>query len=256
MPVPVFLAVKAAGMALADYLPEILSSPLTLRAALYVARMYRIIGTGSLLSDGDVDGFATAVSHGAHAYAAFLTGAPDAEKVTGKSEPFFDALAAGNLRAATRIANDSRDTLNPGKEYEESFYYHLFVMQLFLVASPARLEGLLKEYAAFGPDARYSLCEALFTRDQDAFDQAFAEALAEKRKELGTMSEKKVLSPDEAATVAHVSTEVLAWTVLAGGRGLAVPADCPLAPSLARNPVTVPPHEDAWKQPEDYRDLE
>lgn len=256
MQVPVPLAVKAAGMALADYMPAILAAPITLRSALYVARMYRVIGTGAILSSGDAAGFAAALSKGANAYLAFLRGAAAGDKVTGKSEPFFDALAAGDQRAAVEIARASRDTPNPGKEYEESFYYHLFLMQLSLDADPARLQALLDRYLAVGPDARYALCEALLQADQAAFDEAFDGALSGKRAELEAMVDKQVLGPDEAATVAHISTEVLAWVVLAQRRGLAVPGDCPLAPSLARAPAGTLPHEDAWKQPDDYRDLE
>jgi hypothetical protein len=250
------LAVKAAGITLADALPSLLVAPrVSLRQSLVLAKLSRIVGTGRFLIEGQAQPLVTALANGARTFLHFAARLDEAEKVTAKYEPFFDAVAARDLATAAGIARAARATANPGKEYPEDFLYMSFLMGLVLVpGDTAALRARLDAYQKVNPDTRWSLCHALLIADQAAFDEALARAVEEKRAQLLAKVEKNVFNPDEAATIAHVSTEVLAWLVLAEGRGLQLARDYPLAPAAARAPAALPP-DGSWRQPEDLREL-
>src|SRR5262249_55904459 len=86
-----------------------------------LCRAYRVRGcAASFMSCQPVHLLGDLQRSGA-AHAAWLEQAKDAEKVTGRAAPFFDALASGDLDTARRIAQRSSHRLNPDYELPEDF---------------------------------------------------------------------------------------------------------------------------------------
>ena len=60
----------------------------------------------------------------------------DSAKLTSRSEPFFDAIAAADFDGARAIAVASRRTWRQGEEYQEDFLFVDFVMKHFFLGAP------------------------------------------------------------------------------------------------------------------------
>lgn len=252
------IAVKNSGTALEEYLPEVLKAPITQRPYLTVCLLYRRLAVGWLLMSADPERFFTYLFKSARAYVHFLEFGPDAEKVTSRSEPFFDAVACRDQEAARAIARKTPVTFNPKREYEEDFLYMRFLMDLYTGDSgPEQLEELLARWAALAgdEDVRLELCRALLERNQKALDAAIGLAVAEKVQGFAALREEERLHPDEAPLFPHVSTEVLAWVELAERVGLKTQRNLSLAPSVARlfNRARLPA-PDSWRTPDPYRE--
>jgi hypothetical protein len=252
------IAVKNSGAALEEYLPEVLRAPITQKPYLTVCRLYRRLAVGWLLMSADPEQFFTYLFKSARAYVHFLEFGPDAEKVTSRSEPFFDAVACRAQDAARIIASKTPVTLNPKREYEEDFLYMRFLMELYTGdAKPAQLEDLLVRWAALAgdEDVRLALCRALLERKQKALDAAIHHAVEEKVQGVAALREEERLHPDEAPLFPHVSTEVLTWVELSGRVGLKTRRNLPLAPSVARLFKRARfPAPDSWRTPDSYRE--
>jgi hypothetical protein len=246
------IAVKNASTKLERLVPAALSGPHTLDIYEYLCRCYRQMAIGALLTEGDPQGFYGLLFRSARAFVFFMETAPAGEKLTSKCEPFLDAVACRDDEGARRLAALAPRTPDPGREYEEDFYHLRFLMDRFYgQAEPAALAGMLDAWEQLGgdpPDLRLPLCRALLAGDQAAFDEALAEAIAAKVARFAKLKEDDKLSPDDAATVAKVSIEVLAWVELGERAGLKVASDYKLAPSLARRFHRIEfPSPDAWR---------
>lgn len=244
------LAGKNAAVTLEDVLPQVLSAPPQQTHYLMVSTLYRRIAIAGLLSTADPSTFFQNLFKSGRAFLHFLHNAPDAEKLTSKSEPLFDAIACRDRAGAAELAKNSRMTFAIGKEYEEDFFYIRFLLDRFFAgASTGSAQQWLDQWAALAPDDfRLAVCTALDRRDQGAFERAIETAIAELRARIEALRAKDALPADDAATTARVSTEVLAWLELAETSGLTVERDYPLAPSLARQFRGVQlPAPDAWR---------
>src|SRR5262249_13646523 len=98
--------------------------------------------------------------------------------------PFFDAVAANQLKLADEIAKLSPDHWLEGYEYEDDFTYAYFFYQLisFDGAETTVLQSIIDQFenALEGQfSERLELCKALLAKDQSAFDDAFAALLNE-----------------------------------------------------------------------------
>ncbi|RYZ43792.1 MAG: hypothetical protein EOO71_02210 [Myxococcaceae bacterium] len=253
------LAGKNAALTLEELLPQVLSEPPRQQHYLWVSTLYRQIAIAGLLATADPSTFFPNLFKSGRAFLHFLQSAPDSEKLTSRSEPLFDAIACRDDVGAAELARHSRRTLATGKEYEEDFFYIRFLMdRFFLEASEGSAQQWLDAWAALAPDDfRLAVCTALDQRDPGAFESALATAVAELQARTRALQARDALDADEAATFAHVSTEVLAWLELATRAGLPVERDPPLAPGLARLFQGMRhPSPDAWKTLQSARAFE
>ncbi|WNG39754.1 hypothetical protein F0U61_43330 [Archangium violaceum] len=254
------IAVKNSGIALEDLVPQVLAAPPRLKHYLHICLLYRRMAVGSLLMSSDPELFYAALFKSSRAFLHFLTTAPEEEKVTSKSEPFFDAIACHDQDGALAIARASRMTLATGREYEDDFFYLRFLMEHFFLGTPEdALRRKLDDWAALtggNPDPHLELCRALLDKNQSAFDSALATGIEQRQERIEKQRARETLHPDEAATLAHVSTEVLAWLKLAEQAGLTVARDHPLAPGVARLFHRIRfPTPDSWRIPPSFRSL-
>jgi hypothetical protein len=259
MAIPPFLVEKAAGIEIADALSAAQSRKLDGRAMAAFCALYRRIAIARLLSTGSSNDFLTWLAMGAQAFLHWLEGVPEEAKLGRLSEPFLDAVACGASDLAAGIARSAATTWRTGEEYEDDFLYFRFLMSYFGLRSDAKETlPLLERYEALaaGNDPRADVCRALFARDQERFDEAIEALVQHWQEKTREADERGMLSPDDAATTAHVSVELLALLRLATAAGLATGIDHPLAPSIARRTDRFrPPAPDAWRTFPSYRTL-
>lgn len=256
----VSIAVKNSGLALEDVLSHVIAAPPRRKYYLHVCLLYRRMAVGELLMSSDPEPFYGYLFKSSRAFLHFLTTAPEDEKLTSASEPFFDAVACRDDDGARAMARAARTTLAAGKEYEEDFFYVRILMDHFFLDAPGEgVRRMLEEWASLvadTPDVRLDLCRALVDRDQAGFDAALAEGIDQRQSRIRQQRDRETLHPDEAATLAHVSIEVLAWLELAERAGLKVATDSPLAPGVARlfHRLRFPLPE-AWRTAPSFRSL-
>lgn len=209
----------------------------------------RTAGVLELLLHADAAAFARELAHSGYARRHFLRRCASASYAdhyvcSGRADALFDALAGGYLAIAREIAALSPDTLRPGEEYEEDFWYARFLHGL-IAEPPSPAGNVLKQLdGAGGSSARLALCKALDARDQAGFDQAF-EALLEERDE--AVNEARLgLAQEEggAAACTYVFIEGLAVLWLADRAGLVTRNEYRHCPALARRATGAAPPAD------------
>jgi hypothetical protein len=167
----------------------------------------------------------------------------DRRLALGRTEAFFDALAAGHGLLAREIASLSLDTWHEGWEYEDDFWYFLFLHRLVLEPSwlgePPSLELLRRfEIALQGDEPpRLIVVRSLVARDQAALE-AGLRALMQEREEEAQVRKDRRLEPDLEAFLhwprSFVSVEGLALIAIARALQLEVADDVPLCPPIGR----------------------
>lgn len=223
-----------------------------LRQVLEFCRNYRIAAIGQLLL-GDPAAFRVGLYKSGRAYLYFLEGAAEAQLLTSRAAPFFDALGTRDMEGAREIARRARRTWAPGVEYEEDFLYVDYLMgRFFRDLSDAAAVDLLQRYerALQGTeDVRLEVCRALLAGHGEAFDAAFDRMMAEREARQARLQEKGSLSEEDWATECQVSIEGLALVALAERAGLPVRSNYLFVPSLARDgaPPAEPP--EVWMEP-------
>ncbi|MDG9669606.1 immunity 49 family protein [Hahella sp. CR1] len=256
------IAIKNTGMSLEDIVPHLPKEEPKLQYYTYTCTLFRRLAAGELLITDNPKPFYKQLCHSANAFIYFLERAPEEEQAVSLALPFFDAIACGYEEGARRIAELSTNKLNPRKEYEEEFLYTRILMEHFyLQTDPKKIEERLEEFSGYSDDnydPHYALCQALLDKDQVAFDEALKECI---QKRLDDIEKIDADSMDphvsaEAATTAHVSTEVLAWLILAERQGLTTSEEVSLAPSTARLlRLAELPQREEWKVVARYRSL-
>ncbi|WIG94992.1 Imm49 family immunity protein [Myxococcus sp. SDU36] len=251
------IAIKNSGTALEELLPRVIAAPPALQNYAYICLLHRRIATGSLLATSDPEPFYAYLSKSARAFLHFLATAPDGEKLTSKAEPFFDAVACRDDEAARAMAPLCPRKPDTTREYEEDFFAVWLPMAFFFGNVPR--EELLPDLELFArltkenPDPHLDVCWGLIDKDQQRFDEGLEALIDQKRKAYDKARREETQNPDEAATTAHVSTEILAYIELAQRAGLTVAPDHPLAPGVARRfHLRKPPDPDSWRVPEPF----
>jgi hypothetical protein len=244
------IAVNNAGVSLEEILPVALGGSPSLEDYSVVCKLYRQLGVGSLLMSGDPRELCAHLFRSGRAFVHFSETAQQAEKLTSRAEPFFDALACRDDEGARRMALASPRTVDPSREYDEEFYAVRCPMDLLLGEPPPAVLAMLDAWVklASEPDPRADLWRAILEKDQKAFDQALPACIDARRAAYQELMDAERLDPDEAATLPHVSVEALAALELAERAGLKTARDYPTAPAVARKLalVTHPP-PDSWK---------
>jgi len=210
-----------------------------------------------LRTAGIADLFLTGTSRELHrclqmsgqAFAYFLTsGHPTL--ITSQSLPFFDAVAAGDLDLANRIATSARRTFSAGEEYEEDFLFVDFLMSHYFLGRPAAASmALLDRYEKVlegSDDSRLIFCQALLSNDALAFVRGLGEFLAERCRRYDALADKSAIPPERLHTEGRLSVEGIALVRLARRAGMEVPNDLPQVPSVALEGAAPPAAPDAW----------
>ena len=254
------VAFRNSGISLQETLPfALLCEPLRLDHFVYLSTLYRRMAVGSLLLAGEPRSFFTYLSKSARAFLHFVRQAPDEEHATSKCEAFFDAVACRDADCAEALARGARATVNASLEYEDDFVHLRFLMDLWLgEVQPDALEVRLQRWAevADGPDPKLAMCRALVERDQGAFSSALGEALEEIVDETARKRDADTLHPDDASTIAHVSTRALAWLEFAEKAGLQFASEVALAPACARLFHRLQPVDpESWRHLENFRSV-
>jgi len=223
-----------------------------------IARHYRQLGVACLLCEADTGAFFRYLCAGGLARAHVLErvrwdSVIDLQYLCATSSwPFYDAVAAGDLETAARIARASRKTWAEEDEDEAGFLRARFLMGLVapkLEGVPPQdhlLEHLLR-LADPEDDPWSATCDALHRRNAAGFEEAIAALTRDLADEWAQERKNPNRDPDQMLTEAFVSVEATALVRLARLAGVPTPEELPLVPSLALvdPPAPVRPPE-AW----------
>jgi hypothetical protein len=205
----------------------------------------RVLAISRLLLQADVDGYHHELLRSAHSRCYYLArcqreGYADFHVAASRAEPFFDALAAGDLALARRIADLSPRAPRIDEEYLEDFHY-VHLLHLHVRSEGRDAEGLERQLAAFEVSlersgARLELSKALLARDGRAFEAAFQSLLEERAVEVDRQKARFMIDAGDI-TASYVFIEGLAWLKLAEHAGLPTAEEYRFCPAMARLPM-------------------
>ncbi|HEX5753086.1 MAG TPA: hypothetical protein VFZ09_43195 [Archangium sp.] len=215
----------------------------------------RVLAICRLLREADVDGFHHELLRSALSRRYYLTRCQresyaDYFTVASRTEPFFDALAAGSLALARELARLAVPGPREGEEYPEDYHYANLLNRYLLLDGQDKtgeLERLLITLEAHQSGARVDLCQSLLAHDGRAFEAAFQALLEERANEVARW-EARVMDTASAITNAYVFIEGLAWMRLAEHTRspLLSLEECRFCPALARMPMERPFPDDGY----------
>jgi hypothetical protein len=215
-----------------------------------VCTYYRQLGVATMFQTGDADRYHVAAMQSASLYLFELSRQPDAAKVTSFAKPLFDAMVSGYWEAARWIAEASRPTWNPDREYEDDFLYVWFLCKHALLDAPrTETEPLLERYRAVlegAFDVRLDLCRALLDADDAAFDAELRVLLERRRDEVEALADRGVLGNDASTWVRHFALEGLALLALAERQGMRTGPRYLHCPTPARSESPYEFDRNAW----------
>jgi hypothetical protein len=186
------------------------------------------------------------------AFAYYLSGASEKDKATGKSAPLFDAIACGDIGAATRISKVSRRGWNREEEYEDDFLYVAFLMARFFPDGERVASDILGEYERVidgADDARFTVCRALLTGDGNGFEEGLQELLVGRREHYREGVKREDILEEEWATEGQLFVEGVALVRLAMVAGLDVQRNFMFIPSLVFEESLSAYEESSWQTP-------
>jgi hypothetical protein len=151
----------------------------------------------------------------------------------------FDAIAGNDFGLAAEIAHLSPDEFRPGDEYEDDFYYQLY-LGVSVSAPESGRAAILERFAAAAGDnnTRLQVCQALEGHNSAAFAEAFENLLLERKREIAADGAAK-----EDLTVAigtKIFIEGVALLRLANRSGIPIAPEYAMCPAMAlesRNPA-------------------
>lgn len=184
-----------------------------------ICTYYRQLGVATLLQEGSADRYHICAMQSAGMYLYELEPQPDGAKVTSFAKPLFDAIGSGYWEAARWIAEASRPTWNPEREYEDDFLYVWFLIQHGVLQAPAEVtEPILERYEEVLDgelDLRLDVCRALLRRHAKDFDTALVGLLERRRHDVNAMADRGALGDDAAMWMRHFSLEGVALLKIA-----------------------------------------
>lgn len=215
-----------------------------------LSRKLRALAIITLLTSGDSDKFCHNLIRSGRVREHFLTrmrqapGQVDHHLASGRVEPLLDAVAAGDMELAYRIAWISPRAWEPQREYEEDFCYAQILHRLIHgVQSPAVYQPFLDQFNAALKgrlDARLPVVSALVQRSQADFDAAFDDLIDARRKAILAAIRRAQIEDPPVLAERQVFIEGLALLRLAERQGLQTQPDYLYCPSLARRPMSTP----------------
>lgn len=221
-----------------------------------VCTYFRQLGVATMFQEGNADRLHVAAMQSASLYLLELQRQPDDAKVTSFAKPWFDAVGSGYWEAARWIAQASRATWNPRREYEDDFLYAWFLMKLAVLEAPTEeAQALLDRYQVVlegAHDVRLELCRALLAADEAAFHTALTALLERRRDEVNRLIDRGVLGNDAAMWMRHFALEGVALLQIAERRGMKTGARYLHCPDPARTESPYEFDRNAWMRV-DYR---
>jgi len=173
---------------------------------------------------------------------------------TGRSTPFFDAIASQDMALACVIAQNSSQTFSEGDEYEDDFYYYHFLMQLyFFEAEKKQLAEILDRFSSVvTQESAYKadICKALLEKEPEGFNENLNKLLLAHKDTYERYREQEKEQDEIIDTEGNISIEGLALIRLAEIRDIITAKEYRLIPGVARHIVAlISMPEDAWKCP-------
>ena len=204
-----------------------------------------------LLTRGDPDGFHHNLIRSARARETYLSRVHTAGRfddhhyASGRYDGFADAVAAGEMSLARRLAALSPADWRQGHEYEDDYLYAQLLHALAADPPPdaQALAPLLRRFELYldgEANPRFDVCRALAGRDQGAFDTAFEDLLAARDLEIAAAKKRGQLEEPPVVAERMVFVEALAVLRLATLLGLQTEPDYRFCPALARAPMVKP----------------
>jgi hypothetical protein len=186
------------------------------------------------------------------AFAHFLRGASDADKVTSRADAFFDAIASGDRAIATTIAMLASTKPKLDAELLDDFHYvRLLMSRFFGNASEAELARTLADFEAAlegTPTPAFEVCKALLAADSDAFRQALGGLIAAHKAFYTKGVSTGRVSEEDWAINGCIFIEGLALVRLAAWAGMATEPEYPLIPSVALMDTPLPSDPNIWRR--------
>ena len=255
------IAVKSSALKASELLYAIERGTIDFEYAFYLSESYRRMAVGFLLMSGTPNQFLAYLHRSSRSFLHFLREAPDEIKITSRTLAYFDAVACDDAEGAHGIFASSRDTWNPQKEYEDDFLYMWFLMGIWgETETDDQLQDMLERYEEVlegADDVRFDICASLLTRGEEEWGNSVGAFIEMEQDRVAALRGKDQLNPDEAATTANVSIELLALLRIGERRGLPTEEAYPLAPAPSRMlGLSVHPSADAWKTLEIKGDLQ
>jgi hypothetical protein len=218
-----------------------------------------------LLRGADVDEFKLYLTRSGYARRYFLRrsaqegNTDDPHLALGRTEAFLDAVVAGQMILAREIVRMSGDTWHPAWEYEDDFYYFLFLHRIangLDSADEPKLGEILARFETAlegGKSFRLNVCRAILGHDGEAFREGLFALMEQRKEELLNLRElMRQVEPKSCVCWAQsfVSIEGLALMRLAELAGLpALDPDTepPLCPALGRIEAADTAYEDFFE---------
>jgi len=209
---------------------------------------FRVAGIAALLTEADTAEFRRCLAESGRTRLRLLALEPEQPperfRCASQLAAFFDALVAGVDEVALEIARKSPSRWAADDEWEEDFRYARF-LHLFLLAGAKPTPEVETALAAFQraddtgaqfPSTRRTLCEALFARDQRAFDDVLEALVQEHGLEVQERERSgPLLNPARHHTEKAVFVEGLALLGYAEACGLTTRREYPGMPGLVRS---------------------
>ena len=222
------------------------------QSVLELCRHHRIVGIGTFLLGAEGSKLHDGLYRSGRTYSHFLEVLGPDSAALSRGIPFYDALACGDFDAVSRIVERSPREWRPDLEYEDDYLHVDFLMSHFFRDAPEdACEAVLERFEEVleGGDApRLAVCRALFTGDDELFEDGFTGLLANDAERNDGLLRQELVEPEVAATEAHVHIEGLALLRLAERKGLVTRHEYPRVPSLGRS-TPRPYTEDGWRAP-------
>ena len=233
-------------------LPGMLRGAVSIELVFRFCQNQRRKGIAELFLEGLPRLFIESVQRSGGAYLAALKRTQDAEKVTSKSAPFFDAVACRDFGVAREIARYSRGTWNRDEEYEEDFLYVWLLMKsFFLDRSNEEVASLLARYETVldgAEDVRFLIAKGLVHHNSELFVEALNDLIVMHQDHYRTGMKRGEILEEEWATEGQLSVEGLALLRLAQLGGFTIEQGYPLIPSLVISYASENLSADSWKQ--------
>jgi hypothetical protein len=222
-----------------------------------ISHGYRSLAICKLLLDGDTDAWYHDLIRSARTRLYYLTRCHNENYLTNprimasRNEPFFDALAAGQVELAAEIAVLSAQDWWQEDEYEDDFCYAHFLHRYitFVSGMEYELSAILQQFETSlqgDASARLEVCKGLFTRDQQAFEDAFDQLINERTSQI-ELEELTALGEEMTfQTERRVFIEGLAILRIAANVGLTTIREYLYCPFLARLPMKRPFSDDGY----------
>jgi hypothetical protein len=214
-----------------------------------ISRGYRGMGIYDLLINASTDGYYYGLIQSGLTRKHYLTqcgredllGEPG--RIASFADPFFDALAANQVKLAREIGRLSGAQWMEGFEYEDDFAHARFLYGLVSAesSSEAGLQAVLDQFAEAlegKRSERLELCQALLLRDQVRFDEAFAAFLDvydSQHEQLARSASSAESREFTFEANRRVSVEGLAMLRIAESLGLTTQEEYLLCPSIVRD---------------------